>query len=218
MGSTVARDPCGNVHRPVVRHLQDGHLLVKPAHATDHLGLGLAPRAIWRPSDALHGGRFAGCNDEFVVEGQGALDAGIYLDDHPEAHANIARSPALARAPKELVWRAAPRPGVVLAPPLDVGVAREVRPVDLGLGIGGERVGNQISHCGVEDQDGRIGTHQEVHVLAVRLEGRFGPDNNSQDDGGLAMGQHSPRMINLGFRLTFACHIVMEVAVITAKI
>lgn len=61
-----------------------------------------------------------------------------------------------------------PRPaGVALPPALDVCVTCEVRFVNAGLGVRGEGVGYQVAEAGVDDEDGRVGTEEEVDVCAV---------------------------------------------------
>ena len=37
----------------------------------------------------------------------------------------------------------------------------------------------------MDDKDGRVWAEKQVGIGAISLEGGFGPDNDSQDDGGL---------------------------------
>lgn len=76
-------------------------------------------------------------------------------------------------------------PDMALAASLNVGVARKMWLVDLRLGIGGERVCDEMAQTRVDDKDGRVGSQKEVNVGAVGLERRLGPHDNGKDDGGL---------------------------------
>lgn len=59
---------------------------------------------------------------------------------------------------------------VTLPPSLDVGVAREEGLVDARFGVGRQRVGDEVAQGGPHDEDGRVGSEQQVDVGAVRLE------------------------------------------------
>jgi hypothetical protein len=68
---------------------------------------------------------------------------------------------------------------MALASPLQVGVVGEVWAVDTCFGVGSKRVCYQISQARVNDEDSRVGPKEQVGICAVRLEGRFGTDNDS---------------------------------------
>lgn len=76
-------------------------------------------------------------------------------------------------------------PDMVLAPPLDVGVVDKMRPVYAGFWVGGKRVCYQIPQTCMDDKDGRIWSEQEVCIGAIGLKGRFGADEDGQNDGWL---------------------------------
>jgi hypothetical protein len=68
---------------------------------------------------------------------------------------------------------------MALASSLDIGVVGKMRPVDSRLGVSCNRVCYQISQASMNDKDGRVWTEKQVGIGAIRLEGGFGPDDDS---------------------------------------
>lgn len=97
VGVAVGGDPDGQVHGAIVDHVDDGEAVGQPRHAAQQLGARLGAGAVGSPSDALQGGRLGGGDDQLVVEGQGAGDAGVDADDHAELEAGLLDAAGLAR-------------------------------------------------------------------------------------------------------------------------
>jgi hypothetical protein len=99
ISSPAASDPGEQIHRAIMRHLDNSGLLLNPTHPADDLGPRLASGTIGCPANALNCGWFSRGYHQLIVEGQCTFDASIDLDNHPEADAQVADPWSFASAP-----------------------------------------------------------------------------------------------------------------------
>lgn len=104
-----------------------------------------------------------------------------------------------------------------LAASLDIGIAGEVGFVNVGLGVCGEGVRDEIALCRVDNQDGRVGTHEQIEILAIGTEGRHRSNDDGEDSGRLEGSESHLQTAEDWTQPTFVCQTAMEVAVMTAN-
>lgn len=149
-------DPAGQVHRPIVGHINQSGLFPKPCHLGQDFGARLAPLIVWCPSYALHSRRLCGCHYQFIIQGQSLHNPCIHADDHTKAEAELLESTSFS-------WSGI---GVVLAlyleangttPPgmSSMGVC-ELCLVYAGRVVCCQRVCDQETKCGLYDKDLRV--------------------------------------------------------------
>lgn len=89
-----------------------------------------------------------------------------------------------------------------------------------GLGIGGQGICDQEASGGLHHKDGGVRSQQQVDIGTIGLDGGFGTHDDSKYHcrlGRLLARCNSKSYFRLGNR-TLACHMVMDVAVMTANI
>ena len=74
---------------------------------------------------------------------------------------------------------------MALTSPLDVCVTGKVRLIHLGFGIGGKCIGYQVPQAGMNNENRRVGSKEQVDVGTICLDGRIRSQDDSKQDSRL---------------------------------